>query len=342
MYEDFYGLTGKPFQLSPDSRFFFNSKGHNRAMAYLRYGLEQGEGFIVITGGIGTGKTMLVRNLFDELDSTRVVAAELVTTQVQPNDMLRIVCASFGLTHKSASKATLLNNLEEFLRSRYREGKRVLLVVDEAQNLPERSIEELRMLANFQIDGTALLQCFLLGQDELKHTLQSPGMEQFRQRVIASYHLRALNLEEMQHYIMHRLRLVGWREDPKIADGVFGSIYEFTGGVPRRVNTLCDRMLLFGCLEEMHEIDQDALEKVSDEMKEEGWSETASQAERPIRLRGKKRRFARTEDSDLMQRLAILEAEIDALKAGLQAERRMVEAIQLRIDMSEDDDDEYE
>ncbi len=248
MYEDFYGLTGKPFQLSPDARFFFNSKGHNRAMAYLRYGLEQGEGFIVITGDIGTGKTMLVRNLFDELDSTRVVAAELVTTQVEPEDVLRIVCASYGLVHEGVTKASLLNNLEAFLHDRYKEGKRVLLVIDEAQNLPECSIEELRMLANFQIGGRALIQSFLLGQNELKHTLQSPTMEQFRQRVIASYDLRALNKDEMRSYILHRLRLVGWREDPKIGNEVFEGIYEFTNGIPRRVNTLCDRILLFGCL----------------------------------------------------------------------------------------------
>jgi len=340
MYEDFYGLTGKPFQLSPDARFFFNSKGHNRAMAYLRYGLEQGEGFIVITGGIGTGKTMLVRNLFDELDSARVVAAELVTTQVEPEDVLRIVCSSFGLSHKDVTKATLLNNLEAFLHDRYKEGKRVLLVVDEAQNLPERSIEELRMLANFQVGGRALIQSFLLGQSELKQTLQSPTMEQFRQRVIASYDLRALNEEEMRNYILHRLRLVGWREDPKLGNEVFEKIYEFTNGIPRRVNTLCDRILLFGCLEERHEIDLDALEKVTDEIKEEGWSSSNStQPKRPAS--GKKQKPTKTPaDSELIKRIAILEAEIDALKAGLRADRRMAEVMQLKLEMN--DEEEYE
>ncbi len=340
MYEDFYGLTGKPFQLSPDARFFFNSKGHNRAMAYLRYGLEQGEGFIVITGGIGTGKTMLVRNLFDELDSTRVVAAELVTTQVEPEDVLRIVCASYGLAHEGVTKATLLNNLEAFLHDRYKEGKRVLLVIDEAQNLPERSIEELRMLANFQVGGRALIQSFLLGQNELKHTLQSPSMEQFRQRVIASYDLRALNEEEMKNYILHRLRLVGWREDPKIGNDVFEKIYEFTNGIPRRVNTLCDRILLFGCLEERHQIDLGALKKVTDEIKEEGWcSSNTEQPKQPTV--GKKHKIIKSPaDSELIQRIAILEAEIDALKAGLRADRRMVEVMQLKLDMS--GEEEYE
>jgi len=337
MYEDFYDLTGKPFQLSPDARFFFNSKGHNRAMAYLRYGLEQGEGFIVITGDIGTGKTMLVRNLFDELDSAHVVAAELVTTQVEPEDVLRIVCASYGLAHEGITKASLLNQLESFLHDRYKEGKRVLLVIDEAQNLPERSIEELRMLANFQIGGRALIQSFLLGQNELKHTLQSPTMEQFRQRVIASYDLRALNEEEMKNYILHRLRLVGWREDPKIGNEVFEKIYEFTNGVPRRVNTLCDRILLFGCLEEMHEIDLGALKKVTDEIKEEGWC--SSHAEQSKRLAaGRKNKIIKVpEDSGLIQRIAILEAEIDALKAGLRADRKMVEVMQLKLDVNSED-----
>jgi len=344
MYEDFYGLTGKPFQLSPDARFFFNSKGHNRAMAYLRYGLEQGEGFIVITGGVGTGKTMLVRNLFDELDSARFLAAELVTTQVQPNDMLRIVCASFGLSHKGATKAMLLDDLESFLRSQYTVGKRVLLVVDEAQNLPQNSLEELRMLTNFQVDGRALLQCFVLGQEELKPTLQGPNMEQFRQRVIASYDLRALNLEELKDYIIHRLRLVGWSDNPNIHDEVFDGIYEFTGGVPRRVNTLCDRMLLFGCLEEKHHIDLNALDKVIAEIKDEGWylddnKRTSSPAEKRNNnaIRG-------STEFDLLQRLEILEAEINALKAGLKAERHMVEAIQLRLDRdtTRNSDDEYE
>ncbi len=205
MYDDYYKLEGKPFQLTPDHRFFFNSKGHNRAMAYLRYGLEQGEGFIVITGGVGTGKTTLVRNLFEELTQKNVMAAQLVTTQVEAEDMLRMVCASFGLAHEGLNKATLLHNLEAIARARHAEGKQILLVVDEAQNLPARSVEELRMLSNFQVDNRALVQTFLLGQEEFKRTLQSSGMEQFRQRIIASYHLEPLSADETEKYIKHRL-----------------------------------------------------------------------------------------------------------------------------------------
>jgi putative secretion ATPase (PEP-CTERM system associated) len=269
MYDDFYKLSGKPFQLTPDHKFFFNSKGHNRAMAYLRYGLEQGEGFIVITGGIGTGKTTLVRNLFDELSNMNVMAAQLVTTQVDPDDMLRMVCASFGLAHEGLNKATLLHNLEAIARARHTEGKQMLLVVDEAQNLPPRSVEELRMLSNFQVNNKALVQTFLLGQEEFKRTLQSPGMEQVRQRIIASYHLDPLSADETEKYIVHRLQLVGWQQNPTFGEDVFRMIYEFSGGVPRRINAMCDRLMLFGCLEELRTIEKDAVLSVMQELEQE-------------------------------------------------------------------------
>jgi putative secretion ATPase (PEP-CTERM system associated) len=235
-------------------------------MAYLRYGLKQGEGFIVITGDIGTGKTMLARNLFGELDREEVVAAQLVTTQVEADDLLRLVCAAFGLPHDGLPKATLLRNLEVFLRARRAEGKRILLVVDEAQNLPARSVEELRMLSNFQEEGRALLQSFLLGQVELNQTLQGEGMEQFRQRIIAGFQLRALDREETELYVKHRLQRVGWADDPSFNAEAFDRIFDATGGVPRRVNTLCDRLLLFGALEEKHGIGAEEVDLVTEEI----------------------------------------------------------------------------
>ena len=266
MYEGFYKLAGKPFQLIPDARFFFNSKHHKRAMAYLRYGLKQGEGFIVITGDIGTGKTMLARNLFGELDREEVVAAQLVTTQVEAEDLLRLVCAAFGLPHDGLPKATLLRNLEVFLRARRAEGKRILLVVDEAQNLPARSVEELRMLSNFQEEGRALLQSFLLGQVELNQTLQGEGMEQFRQRIIAGFQLHALDRDETELYVKHRLQQVDWTGDPSFTTEGFDRLFDATGGVPRRINTLCDRLLLFGALEEKHEIGAEEVDLVTEEI----------------------------------------------------------------------------
>lgn len=349
MYDDFYKLAGKPFQLTPDHKFFFNSKGHNRAMAYLRYGVEQGEGFIVITGGIGTGKTTLVRNLFEELLNTSVMAAQLVTTQVDADDMLRMVCASFGLAHEGLNKATLLHNLEAIARARHAEGKQILLVVDEAQNLPARSVEELRMLSNFQINNKALVQTFLLGQEEFKRTLQSPGMEQFRQRIIASYHLEPLSAEETEKYIKHRLELVGWKNDPEFQEGVFALIYEFTGGVPRRINAMCDRMLLFGCLEELHAIDKDVIMSVTEELEQEvsfqpQRSEPQLASVSPIHNSHSGASLATVsqpvvEADDLVYRIQELEKEISSLKLTMRNEQKLLrKAILLQMDLDEYED----
>src|SRR5574340_1713413 len=195
MYESYYGLSGKPFQLNPDPAFFFGSRGHKRAFAYLEYGLHQSEGFIVITGEVGAGKTTLVRSLLQKLDPQKVVAAQLVSTQLDAEDTLRMVAAAFGLPNKAFEKAELLLALEMFLVSITAKGKRALLVVDEAQNLAPRAVEELRMLSNFQLEAHALLQSFLIGQPEFKDTMQSEHMQQLRQRVIASYHLGPMDRE---------------------------------------------------------------------------------------------------------------------------------------------------
>ena len=183
MYEAFYRLTGKPFQLNPDPSFYFASRGHKRAMSYLEYGLHQGEGFIVITGEIGAGKTTLVRNLFRRVDQQSLVAAQLVSTQLDADDTLRLIAAAFGLKHEDPSKAILLKRLEEYLLGIHRQGRRALLVVDEAQNLTPRAVEELRMLSNYQSGSKSLLQSFLLGQPEFRYTLQGEGMQQLRQRI---------------------------------------------------------------------------------------------------------------------------------------------------------------
>jgi putative secretion ATPase (PEP-CTERM system associated) len=269
VYEAFYHLRAKPFSLNPDPRFFFASKVHKRAMAYLEYGLSLKEGFIVITGEIGAGKTMLVRNLFKKLEHEDVVAAQIVSTQLDADDMLRAVAAAFGLEQEGLSKASLLKKLESYLLSVHRQGKRALLVVDEAQNLSPRAVEELRMLSNFQHGNEPLLQSFLLGQPEFRTTLQSEELQQLKQRVIASYHLSAMDAAETRAYIQHRLELVGWQNDPSISDGAFALIHEFTGGIPRRINTLCDRLMLLGFLAEKHHFERADVEEVIADLSQE-------------------------------------------------------------------------
>jgi putative secretion ATPase (PEP-CTERM system associated) len=238
-------------------------------MAYLDYGLSQGEGFIVITGEVGAGKTTLVRNLLNNLPSEQIIAAHIVNTNLDSDDTLRMVVSAFGLPYENSSKPDLLTRLEQFLREADRQGKRALLVVDEAQNLTARTVEELRMLSNFQTDDKSLLQTFLLGQPEFRTTLHSASMLQLRQRVIASYHLGPMDAAESQEYIEHRLHTVGWNGDPSFSPGAHAAIFAYTGGIPRKTNTLCDRLLLMGYLEEMHAFTEADVQTVVQDIDEE-------------------------------------------------------------------------
>jgi general secretion pathway protein A len=265
MYEAFYHLQAKPFQLSPDPRFFFSSSGHRRAMAYLVYGVHQGEGFIVITGEIGAGKTILANTLASKLAAGNVVLAQVVSTQLNADDMVRMVALAFGVPQDN-SKAVLLNRVEHFLLVCHRHGKRALLMVDEAQNLPAASVEELRMLSNYVSATKPLLQTFLLGQPEFRRTLQRPEMEQLRQRVIASCHLGPLDSTETEAYIVHRLQTVGWNGDPSFGEDAFAAIHQFTGGIPRKINILCDRLLLLGRLDEVHAFTNREVARVIEEL----------------------------------------------------------------------------
>ena len=250
MYESFYGLSSKPFQLSPDPNFYFGSKQHRRAKAYLDYGVLRNDGFIVITGEIGAGKTTLLRGLLDSLNRSNVVIGNLVTTQLDADDTLRMVCAAFGVRVKELAKSELLMTLEAFLVSQTAQGKRCLLIVDEAQNLTPRAVEELRMLSNFQFNNQSLLQTFLVGQPEFRAILQSAEMEQFRQRGAATCHIGPLDEDETRAYIEHRLKCAGSTGKPTFEPEAFISIHKASGGIPRRINTLCDRLLLLGFMAE--------------------------------------------------------------------------------------------
>jgi putative secretion ATPase (PEP-CTERM system associated) len=270
VYEKFYNFSGIPFLLTPDSRFFFGSSGHSRAIAHLVYGLAQEEGFIVITGEVGAGKTTLVEQLWKQLDRQTYFIARIVTTQVSPDDLLRLVMDNFGIGDTPGlDKATLLRRFEFMVQEQRRAGRRCLLVVDEVQNLPLAALEELRMLSNITVDGHASLQTILLGQPQFRPVLASRDAEQLRQRVLASYHLGPLTEAETRSYIDHRLKMVGWNDDPHWADEAYEAVYHHTGGIPRRINTLCSRILLYGSLEEAHTITGAMVETTAGELNQD-------------------------------------------------------------------------
>ena len=270
MYNEFYKLSGKPFQLSPNPRFFFGSSGHQKAISYLQYGLHQGEGFIVITGDVGAGKTTLIGYLLAQLDPAKYLAAKLVTTQIEADDTLRMVASAFGLETRGVDKASLLRAFERFALDNQRRGRRILVVVDEVQNLPMKSLEELRMLSNFQVNDMAAVQFCLLGQPQFRDILASDDLAQLRQRVVATYNLGPLSPDETRAYIEHRLQLVDWQADPALTDTAYTHIHAATAGVPRQINVLCDRLFLYGMLEELHQLDAAAVDTVAGEMAGEG------------------------------------------------------------------------
>jgi general secretion pathway protein A len=269
MYESFYGLAEKPFQLNPDPKFYFGSRQHRRAMSFAEYGLHQGEGFIVITGDVGAGKTTLVRNFLARLDAQQVVAAELVSTQLDADDLLRLVAAAFGIRTHELAKSDLLLSLEAALAAHAGQGRRCLLIVDEAQNLTMRALEELRMLSNFQLGAQALLQSFLVGQAEFRQILQGPPLHQLRERVIAACHIDPLDADDTRGYIEHRLRRAGWNGVPLFMPDAFEAIFAASAGVPRRINRLCDRLLLSGFLADQRVFSADNAHAVAGEIDHE-------------------------------------------------------------------------
>src|SRR5574337_511490 len=233
MYQTFYQLNGKPFQLTPDPQLLFPSKGHKRAMSYLLYGLEQGEGFVVITGAVGTGKTLLIQMLFERLANRNVATAGIASANLDGDDVLPAVAAAFSLPYDGRGREALLQDIRQHLLSLRAHHTHALLVVDEAQMLTPAALEMLRILSNLELKGQALLQVFLVGQTELRRIMVSHHMEQLRQRIIASYRLEPMGEEECQTYIQHRLRMVGWRKDPELSADIFPEVHRASRGIPR-------------------------------------------------------------------------------------------------------------
>lgn len=301
MYSEFYNLSGKPFQLTPDPDFYYDSSTHHKAMAYLSYGISQGEGFIIITGDIGSGKTTLVGRLIQSLDPHKYATAKIVTSQLDAENILKMVAASLGLNIENTDKAILITEIEKLLNNNYRLGKSTLLLIDEAQNLTTQALEELRMLSNFQVGNKALLQSFLVGQPEFRDKWAfDPALEQLRQRVIATHHLSPMKSDETRGYIEHRLGLVNWDNNPSFTDNAHSAIFDYSGGVPRKLNTLCTRLLLFGAIEELTEINGEVVREVLEDMEQDNYAASAS--------------AKKFKGNGLSDNLADLEAELEAEK----------------------------
>jgi general secretion pathway protein A len=323
MFAKFYGLRGEPFLLTPDPTFYFESKVHSEATAHLNYGLNRGEGFIIITGDIGAGKTTIVKRLLASIDQRKISAAHVVTTLVSGSDLIRLVAAAFGLKDLPADKSAVLLRLQAFFESSHRDRRRLLLLVDEAQNLTEGALEELRMLSNFQIDNAAPFQSFLIGQPQFRTILASPNLEQLRQRVIAAYHLGPMSREECGEYLLHRLRHVGWEQDPFFTPSAIDAIFEHSGGVPRRINTLCNRLMLLGFLDELHRFERVDVDRVAEDLaRENGFA--ASPAPGGIAD------AAAPENRNVAARIAGLEDRVAAHEESL---RRAAEALHSVLDV---------
>ena len=275
MFDEFYGLTGKPFQLTPDPAFYFRSTTHRKALSYLGYGLAQGEGFIVVTGEVGAGKSTLVAHLMGTIDPRRLTVAQIVTSKLDESEIIHVVAQSFGLAIEGHDKASALGAIEGFLHEEAREGRRCLLIVDEAQNLTARAVEELRMLSNFQFGNQSLVQTFLVGQPEFRAILQRPEMEQFRQRIAASCHIGPLDEEDTQRYIEHRLKCAGAAGKPSFDADAFTALHRASHGIPRRINTLCDRLLLLGFMHENPHLTAADVDEVVEDLSKESASAPA-------------------------------------------------------------------
>lgn len=235
----------------------------------MQYALYRGEGFVMVTGHPGTGKSTLINDLISEFDGGKVVFTSLSCTQVQADDLIRLIALNFNLDGTTEYKSLLLHNLKNFFLKLYNEGRRSLLIIDEAQDLPAGALEELRLLTNLQQNNQPLLQIFLVGQEELRQTVHSPALEQLRQRIVATCHLEPLGVDDTAGYIKYRLKKSGWENNPALDEDIFPLIHTYSRGIPRLINLICSRLFLHGMVEEKQLLEKSDAKLVIDGLVQE-------------------------------------------------------------------------
>ena len=266
MYESFYGLKEKPFNLTPDPDYIFMSRGHENALIHLEYAITENKGFVVITGEIGSGKTTIINYLLRKIPQDIHIGI-INNTLIQPLQFLKMICQEFELQVEREDKTAVLTQFYNFLLEQYAQKRRVVLIVDEAQNLPEVTIEEIRLLSNLESEKQHLIQIILIGQPQLKYKLQKKSLEQFVQRVTVYAHLYGLDKAEVNEYIRHRLRVAGGENLDLFDEGALNAIYQYTHGIPRMVNILCDTALVYGYADEIKIIGKELIESVAEARK---------------------------------------------------------------------------
>ena len=265
MYTDFFDLSAKPFELLPNPKFLYLSKGHRKALSYLQYGVQERAGFSLLTGEVGSGKTTLLRDIINKI-SSEMALAMVFNTKVDGRQLIALINDDFGLKTEGKDKVQLLNELNDFLLKENAGGRQAVIIIDEAQNLSEEALEEVRLLSNLEADSFKLVQIILVGQPELKQIIARSSLRQLRQRISISCHLNPLNREEVEEYILHRLGTVGKRDCVNFEEGVFDAIYRFSGGTPRLINLICDYLMLSAFVEETRSIDMDMVNDAVNEL----------------------------------------------------------------------------
>ena len=257
MYADYFGLTENPFSLSPEPRYLFLSEQHRDALNCLIYGIKEKKGFVLISGGIGLGKTTICRSLLASLDDS-VETALIFNTAISDLDLLETILDEYGIVIKNESrnKKYYIDALNEFLLSNFAAGKTAVLLIDEAQNLSHGVLEQIRMLSNLETEAEKLIQIILIGQPELADSLMLPALRQLNERITVRCDLKPFSPKEVDDYIQHRLKVADGPGSIKFTTGALNLIYVFSEGIPRRINALCDRSLLIAYTKNVHKIDR--------------------------------------------------------------------------------------